>query len=84
MIVFPEGTTSAGDCVLPFKRGIFGVARRLGVPVVPVALRYDSPSDCWIGSENFLSHYVRTVGGRRSTADPITEREADNRDRGER
>jgi 1-acyl-sn-glycerol-3-phosphate acyltransferase len=61
VLTFPEGTTSRGDDVLPFRRGIFGVARRLGVPVVPVAIRYDTPEACWVGDATFLPHYVRTT-----------------------
>ena len=59
VLVFPEGTTTRGDQVLPFKRGIFGVALRAGVPVVPVALRYDREDAAWVGDESFLPHYVR-------------------------
>jgi 1-acyl-sn-glycerol-3-phosphate acyltransferase len=38
--VFPEGTTSAGDRVLPFHAALFQGAIDAGVPVVPLALRY--------------------------------------------
>jgi 1-acyl-sn-glycerol-3-phosphate acyltransferase len=58
---FPEGTTTYGDTVLPFKRGLFGLARLAGVPVVPIALRYSEPEVCWVGDEWFLPHYVRTA-----------------------
>ena len=58
-LVFPEGTTTHGDEVLPFKRGIFGLALRLGVPIVPVALRYDRADAAWVGDETFFPHYVR-------------------------
>lgn len=61
VLVFPEGTTTRGDEVLPFRRGIFGVAMRAGVPVVPVALRYDRPDVAWVGDDPFLSHYVRAM-----------------------
>jgi 1-acyl-sn-glycerol-3-phosphate acyltransferase len=61
VLVFPEGTTTRGDEVLPFKRGIFGIALRAGVPVVPVALRYDRPDVAWVGDDAFLPHYVRAM-----------------------
>lgn len=61
MLVFPEGTTTRGEQVLPFKRGIFGVAQRAGVPIVPVALRYEREDAAWVGDETFLPHYVRTM-----------------------
>jgi 1-acyl-sn-glycerol-3-phosphate acyltransferase len=62
VLVFPEGTTSRGERVLPLRRGIFGIARRLGVPVVPIAMRYDAPSLAWVGDEWFLPHYARSLG----------------------
>jgi 1-acyl-sn-glycerol-3-phosphate acyltransferase len=58
---FPEGTTSAGEDVLPFRRGLFGVARIASVPVVPIAVRYPSPELCWVGDTWFLPHYLRTA-----------------------
>lgn len=58
---FPEGTTTDGARVAPFWRGTFGVAQRLGVPVVPVALRYRDPALAWCGQATFLPHYARTV-----------------------
>jgi 1-acyl-sn-glycerol-3-phosphate acyltransferase len=61
VLVFPEGTTTRGDQVLPFKRGIFGAALRAGVPIVPVALRYEREDAAWVGNTIFLSHYVRTM-----------------------
>jgi 1-acyl-sn-glycerol-3-phosphate acyltransferase len=39
VLVFPEGTRSDGQALLPFKFGAFNLARELGVPLVPVALR---------------------------------------------
>jgi 1-acyl-sn-glycerol-3-phosphate acyltransferase len=61
VLIFPEGTTTHGDRVLPFKRGSFGVAALAGVPVVPVALRYESAAAAWVGDDTFLPHYMRTV-----------------------
>lgn len=58
---FPEGTTTHGEHVAPFYRGTFGIAQRLGVPVVPAALRYRDPELAWTGRATFLPHYWRTV-----------------------
>ena len=55
---FPEGTTTRGESVLPFKRGVFGLAQRMEVPIVPVALRLDDPDMCWVGDDPFLPHYM--------------------------
>jgi 1-acyl-sn-glycerol-3-phosphate acyltransferase len=73
---FPEGTTTDGSALLPFRRGIFGVARRARAPVVPVALAFDPPSLCWTGGATFLPHYLRTaarpaLGARVTFGDPI-------------
>lgn len=62
---FAEGTTTKGDSVAPFWRGGFGVAQRLGVPVVPVVLRYRDPEMAWCDGATFFPHYLRTVGQRR-------------------
>ncbi len=64
VLVFPEGTTTYGESVLPFKRGSFGAAQLAGVPIVPVALRYENASAAWVGDQAFLSHYVRAVSKR--------------------
>ena len=58
---FPEGTTSRGDDVLPFRRGLFGIARLLGIPVVPIAIHYSTPELRWFGDAWFLPHYLRTA-----------------------
>jgi 1-acyl-sn-glycerol-3-phosphate acyltransferase len=58
---FPEGTTTRGVHVKPFWRGSFGIAQRLGVPVVPVALRYRDPDIAWTGGAAFLPHYLRVA-----------------------
>lgn len=61
---FPEGTTTDGTRLLPFRRGIFGLARLAGVPVVPIALRYASPDLAWYGGATFVPHYLRTAARR--------------------
>jgi lyso-ornithine lipid O-acyltransferase len=59
IIIFPEGTTSDLKGCLPFKKGAFQVAARLGVPVVPVAVHFPDPADYWVGPVSFLSHGFR-------------------------
>jgi 1-acyl-sn-glycerol-3-phosphate acyltransferase len=58
---FPEGTTTDGSRVLAFHRGTFGIAKRLGVPVVPLAIRYRDPALAWCNAATFLPHYLRTA-----------------------
>lgn len=61
---FPEGTTTRGDRVLPFRRGIFGLARLADVPVVPAALVLEDEALSWTGDDLLLPHLVRTLARR--------------------
>jgi len=38
LIVFPEGTRSGGDALLPFKKGAFRIAIDTGLPILPVVI----------------------------------------------
>jgi 1-acyl-sn-glycerol-3-phosphate acyltransferase len=58
---FPEGTTTDGDAMLPFKRGSFGLARLAKVPIVPVAIGFEASALHWVGDALFLPHYLRTA-----------------------
>lgn len=62
---FAEGTTTKGDTVLPFWRGAFGIAQRVGVPVVPVAIRYRAPEMAWCDGATFLPHYMQMTARER-------------------
>ena len=64
VIGFPEGTTSRE--LLPFKRGMFGLAQLAGVPIVPAAITYADPRIAWIGDDWFVPHYFRTVSRERT------------------
>lgn len=61
VLVFPEGTTSDLGSILPLRRGIFGVAARARVPVVPVALRYEDHAAAWVGDAWFVPNYARML-----------------------
>ena len=39
MLLFPEGTRSLDDTLLPFQRGGFLLALKSGLPIVPVGVR---------------------------------------------
>jgi 1-acyl-sn-glycerol-3-phosphate acyltransferase len=58
---FPEGTTTTGETVLPFRRGIFGLAMRLQVPIVPVRIDFADRELAWVGDATLLPHYVATA-----------------------
>lgn len=66
--VFPEGTSTDGSHVLPFKPLLFSGATRAGAPVLPATIRYlainQQPLEpqsrdqcCWYGEMNFLTHF---------------------------
>ncbi len=76
MAIFPEGTSTDGQRVLPFKTALFGVffASGLdGVKVQPVTIAYSPRSDLpasfygWWGEMEFASHLrdvlARSTGG---------------------
>ena len=58
---FPEGTTTHGDRVLAFRRGIFGAARLARAPVVAASLVYTPRDSAWVGDAAFVPHYLRTA-----------------------
>lgn len=65
--VFPEGTTTRGDRLLPFKTGVFELCTETGRPALPVSLRYEDPqgrqllSVSYTGKENFFRSFGRTL-----------------------
>jgi 1-acyl-sn-glycerol-3-phosphate acyltransferase len=65
---FPEGTTSDGREVGPFRRGIFGLARLAGVPLVPAWIGYDDPRVAWYGGVAFVPHYASVARTRHTVA----------------
>jgi 1-acyl-sn-glycerol-3-phosphate acyltransferase len=56
IIVFPEGTVGKEKTTLPFKKGTFMEAASNNIPVVPVAIEFQSPKDMWI-KEKFVPQY---------------------------
>ncbi|MEP6793215.1 MAG: lysophospholipid acyltransferase family protein [Saprospiraceae bacterium] len=59
ILIFPEGTTSAGNGTLPFRPRSFQAAFLADVPVQPIAIMYDSPFVAFIGNHTFLPHFFR-------------------------
>ena len=68
VLVFPEGTTTDGSEVLPFKRGIFGVAKRLEIPIVPIRVDFRDPACAWPGwsSDSLAKHYWKQANRKRT------------------
>lgn len=47
LCIFPEGTRSRTGALLPFKKGIGGIAAKMQLPVVPVGIRRN-PDGCFV------------------------------------
>lgn len=70
VVVFPEGTSTRGASVIPFKASMFEVAIRTDHPVSIASLSYKTPEGappahlavCWWGDMTFLKHCYELVG----------------------
>lgn len=60
VIVFPEGTTHAGDEVRAFQEGAFAAARGLDIELVPVGIAYQAGSE--FVEPTFGQHLARVAG----------------------
>jgi 1-acyl-sn-glycerol-3-phosphate acyltransferase len=65
---FPEGTTTDGRSLGPFRRGVFGLALLARVPVVPARIDYDDDRVPWFGGQTFAPHYWKLAGAGRIAA----------------
>jgi 1-acyl-sn-glycerol-3-phosphate acyltransferase len=54
--LFPEGTSSDGKSVLPFKPSLLELAARNSLPVHHAAIRYSNDEAAWYGDTEFGSH----------------------------
>jgi len=66
IVLFPEGTSTDGSQVLPFRSALLQAALETGCVVTPAALSYhaDPPGDtvrdiCWWGGVGFMPHLWR-------------------------
>jgi 1-acyl-sn-glycerol-3-phosphate acyltransferase len=62
--VFPEGTSTAGDEVLPFAAALFQAAVDAGCPVQPLALNYSSRAAVYAGDTSFGESLLAVAGAR--------------------
>jgi 1-acyl-sn-glycerol-3-phosphate acyltransferase len=60
IFLFPEGTSSDGSTVLPFKSTFFQCAIDCQIPIRPICLNYEFGNDpdsiCWYGDMTFADH----------------------------
>lgn len=76
VIIFPEGTSTKGDDVLPFNSSFLEFAARTDLPVSYASITYraepggPSPSEfvCWWDDTTFLEHLYRLFSVRSFTA----------------
>jgi 1-acyl-sn-glycerol-3-phosphate acyltransferase len=65
LAIFPEGTTSDGDSLLPFKSSLLSALDPLpeGVAVQPVLLDYgpEATAIAWVGEERGLDNFKRIL-----------------------
>lgn len=59
VVVFPEGTTHAGDVVQAFQGGAFSAVSGLDAELVPVGIAYDPGAE--FVDESFAAHLVRVA-----------------------
>lgn len=57
--IFPEGTTSLGPALLPFKSGTFKIAAEINAPIIPCAISYLDKDDAWVSTDTFVAHFFR-------------------------
>jgi 1-acyl-sn-glycerol-3-phosphate acyltransferase len=62
VVVFPEGTSTAGPSFEPFRPGTFYLAAEIEKPVVPVAISYRNRDDAWFGDQTFVGHFLARFG----------------------
>lgn len=69
LTVFPEGTTSDGTGLLPFKSSLLSAIEPLpqGIAVQPVLLDYgpEAADIAWVGEEHGLDNFLRLIARRR-------------------
>jgi 1-acyl-sn-glycerol-3-phosphate acyltransferase len=64
LTLFPEGTTSDGTGLLPFKSSLLGALEPLpeGAVIQPVLIAYaDVPDIAWVGEETGLANFRRIL-----------------------
>jgi 1-acyl-sn-glycerol-3-phosphate acyltransferase len=70
--IFPEGTSTNGDLVLPFKPSLFSAAIPSHTKILPVTIRYLATNNApiesatkdyvrWYGNMNFVGHFWKML-----------------------
>jgi lyso-ornithine lipid O-acyltransferase len=64
LIVFPEGTTFAGDDVRPFQAGVFSAVRGLNVEIIPVGIAYQPGTE--FVDKSFIQYLNRVATNKKT------------------
>ena len=96
VILFPEGTSTNGTTVQPFRKSLLLAAGAAGKRILPLTLKYDrvdgstfGPQNrdqvCWYGDMSFLPHFLQLLANQSVAASltfhlPIRPREGDTKD----
>jgi lyso-ornithine lipid O-acyltransferase len=70
VVLYPEGTSTDGSKVLPFKKSLLMAATKAGVNIQPICLKYTHINGepfseknrdlvCWYGDTGFFPHFKR-------------------------
>lgn len=76
VVLFPEGTTSSGENILPFRASLLEHPVREGFPVYYSVIHYEtsendvpaSESVCWWGNSQFHTHLYKLASNRKIKA----------------
>ena len=72
VFLFPEGTSTNGFDILPFKKSLFRVPYQTGLPILPICLKYISIDGkpfsrdncdrvCWYDDMEFVPHVLQLL-----------------------
>ena len=72
VIIFPEGKTSNGEGVSPFKKTVFSCPTRANIPILPITIQYtrinrepfssqNRDKVCWYGEMTFIDHFRKLL-----------------------
>jgi 1-acyl-sn-glycerol-3-phosphate acyltransferase len=86
VVIYPEGTSTNGERVLPFKKSLLVAAAGTGVPILPVIVNYRKVNGepmshkwrdhiFWYGDHGFFPHVIRLFGLRSIDVDLEFEKE---------
>ncbi len=73
VFIFPEGTSTNGTHILPFKKSLFRVPFQTGYSILPICLKYKTINGepfseancdkvCWYDDMTFAPHFIQLMG----------------------